>query len=69
MMEITELSAIAFSLTEAFKMAGFNSRYAPIMSIVLATGFALLTGLPWTAGLIAGLMASGLYAGVKSISK
>lgn len=66
---IVELGTLAFTLTEAFKLAGFPSKLAPILSIVIAVIFSIANGYPWFTGIVSGLMASGLYSGVKAVSK
>jgi hypothetical protein len=62
-MEILSIPAI-LAIVEALKMVGLDSKYAPIVSIVVGIAFGLAFG-DWVAGLILGLSASGLYSGVK----
>lgn len=64
------LVAVIGGLTEAGKRAGLDSRYAPILAIViglLCTYFFVGKGADiLLQGLIASLTASGLYSGVKA---
>lgn len=66
--EIT-LGTIVYTMVEIFKMSGLPSKFAPLLSVLMGVGFALLSGLGWATGLFAGLAASGLYAGAKASMK
>lgn len=68
-MEVLELSAIVFSLVEILKQAGINTRFAPLISVGIGVALALSLGTPWLIGLLAGLSASGVYAGAKATFK
>lgn len=63
------LVAVIGGLTEAVKLAGLNSRYAPIFAVVvglICTYFFVGTDSTMLLqGLIASLTASGLYSGIK----
>jgi hypothetical protein len=78
-MDFSAISANSFwavplvvAIVEAFKMSGFNVKFAPIISLVvgLAISFAVNTDLSMgeiiVSGIIFGLTASGLYSQVKS---
>lgn len=67
--DLTTMSGAAFTITQSFKMAGMNSKYAMIVSIVVGVGLAFAFGLHPAFGLTAGLAASGTYSGVKSLGK
>jgi hypothetical protein len=80
-MDFSAISANSFwavplvvAIVEAFKMSGFNVKFAPIISLVvgLAISFAvngdLSMGEIIVSGIIFGLTASGLYSQVKSTS-
>lgn len=69
MMDTLQLSAMVFSLVEVLKMAGLPSKFAPLLSVALGIGLGFMFMLPIVDGLIAGLTASGAYAGIKSTMK
>lgn len=62
-MELLSIPAI-IALVEALKHSGMNSKYAPIIAILIGVGYGFALG-DWMAGLVLGLAASGLYSGVK----
>lgn len=64
-MELLTIPAIV-ALVEALKRSGMNSKYAPIVAIIVGIGFGLALG-DWVGGLILGLSASGLYSGAKKV--
>lgn len=77
-MEFLILSAIVVGFVECAKMAGLNTRYAPLLAILVSVGaiflYSFLEKMPlnWVMvqnGLIAGLSAVGLYSGVKTTVK
>lgn len=74
-MEYVELVLVPvlIGILEAIKRAGFNSKFIPLLSIILGigmgiafTGFELKAGI--MTGLFIGLSAVGLYSGVKNVS-
>lgn len=67
--ELLMISTMAFTITEAFKIAGVNGKYAPLISIIMGVALGIIAGINPFLGLIAGLSASGLYSGVKASSK
>ena len=70
MAETSLVVAVIIGIVQAFKMAGVNSRYAPIISLVLGILFFGVTkGITPESlfdGIIAGLSASGLFSGLKT---
>jgi len=73
-METTILIAVVVGLTEVIKRAtNLSSRFAPLVSLVLAIGLAFLgatgpiSNIIFT-GIIVGLSASGLYSGAKAVA-
>lgn len=70
MFETATFVAILVGVVQAAKMAGMDSRYAPILAIVLGIlTFGIATGVTPESlfnGVIAGLTAAGLYSGVKA---
>ena len=64
---------IIVGVVSALKMAGLPSKWAPVVSIVLGMGIALLvedtTTLRILGGLVIGLTSSGLYSGTKAVLK
>ena len=67
------LIAIITGLIEMFKRLGLDSKFAPLVSVVLGLFFAFLCGGYTVAadivinGLIIGLSACGLYSGAKTL--
>lgn len=71
MMDLTLMVPIIIALVSGVKQAGMDSKWAPVLSIVLGmVGFYFLAdgevGVRLFEGLVAGLTASGLYSGVKA---
>lgn len=62
---------LVVGIVQVVKGVGLDSKYAPIASVVAGVGLIALTGVTWQAtivqGLIAGLAASGLWSGTKSV--
>lgn len=65
------LVPIVMGVVEAIKALGLNSKFAPVMSIILgvigvylASGF-VLSGPLALEGIVVGLSAAGLYSGAK----
>lgn len=71
MIDTIQLSAMVFSLVEVLKMAGLPSKFAPLLAVALGIGlgFMFMLPMPLLDGLISGLTASGVYAGVKASMK
>ena len=68
-MEIAVAVAVITGLTQAIKIAGINSRYIPIVAIIIGVGYGL-TLFSYDVqgavdGIIAGLTAVGLYRTVQ----
>ena len=67
------LVGVTGGLTEAIKRAGLSSRYAPLVSIVIGmtlTYFFIGKNVDiLMQGMVASLTASGLYSGVKAVTK
>lgn len=63
--EVAFVASVAFTLTESFKIAGMQKKYAPIASWVIGIGLGFLLGLGPIFGLLGGISASGLYSGIK----
>ena len=66
------LVPITIGLVEVVKRAGLSTRYAPMFAIIAASTLAFFLGGTYDAiaqGIIAGLTASGLFAGVKTTMK
>lgn len=66
------LSAVVVGVVEIAKRTGLPDRFAPLASLVIGVGLALLyLGPDWQTalltGLALGLMASGLYSGTKAV--
>jgi hypothetical protein len=68
------LVGVVLGLVQVVKLAGMDSRFAPILSIVLGIAVeALASPLPFNArqmvltGLAIGLSAAGLYSGTKTV--
>lgn len=68
------LVPILIGVLEAIKRSGFNSKFIPVLSILLGvllgivfTGFDVKEGI--MAGLYIGLSAVGLYSGYKSVTE
>lgn len=68
---IFSLVPVVVGLVQVFKGTGLNSKYAPILAIIL--GMSLATFLAENivgvvlGGIVVGLMASGLYSGTKTV--
>ena len=64
------LVTIIIGLCQAIKLTGVNTRYIPLIAIVLGViGSIYMGGVSWMAvlaGLIASLTASGIFSGFKS---
>lgn len=65
---------VIVALVQGAKSIGLSGRFAPILSVALGIGAAfLVASASWQAdivqGLLAGLMASGLYSGGKAIGQ
>lgn len=62
---------IILGVTEVFKMAGIDAKYAPVIAVALGVVIAYFTGgREWSGaltGIVWGLSASGLYSGTKSV--
>lgn len=67
MLELLSVPVI-IGLVEALKQSGMDSRFAPIVAIVIGLGVGLVAGDIIT-GLLLGLSASGVYSGAKAILK
>lgn len=69
---LTSIAGVAGGLTAAISQAGIESKYKPLLSILVGVFYALLTmGLSTTAvgaGIIGGLTASGLWSGIKAMT-
>lgn len=75
-MEISSVSivvALVLGITQAFKIAGLPKRFVPIVAVVLGGVIAgILAGFTSSiviTGVTAGLMAMGLWSGVKTTTK
>jgi len=68
---ILAIVPVILGLVEAIKALGLQTKYAPLVSIVLGVALVSLTGVSWQAliaqGIIAGLAASGLWSSGKKI--
>ena len=69
MIDLTIAIPVIVALVSAFKVAGLDSKFAPILAVLLGlAGFALIGEGSMAAnlfeGVVAGLSASGLYSGV-----
>lgn len=68
------LVPLVVAITEVFKMSGFNTKFAPMISLVVGLGMSFLVNMNAgistvvVSGIIYGLSASGLYSSVKSTS-
>lgn len=64
---------LVMALVEAAKQMAIPSKYAPVAAMVFGVGLVALTGASWPVylvqGIIAGLLASGLYSGGKAVSQ
>lgn len=60
------LAPFVVGLVGAVKAVGLQSRFAPLASLGIGVGLALLLNAHPLVGIIAGLSASGLYSGVKA---
>lgn len=74
-MELTETAIVpvVVAITQAIKNLGLDSKFSPIVAIVLGIVFTLtIGGLSLESGLkglIFGLSASGLYSGAKAMTQ
>ncbi len=77
-MEIYDFQAavivpVALGITEVFKRIGGSKRFAPIVSMASGIGLVALAGFNWrlavAQGIIAGLAASGLWSGTKTVAR
>lgn len=71
MIDLTIMVPVIVAIVSGVKQAGMDSKYAPILSIVLGLiAFYLLgtgdLGSRLFEGVVAGLSASGLYSGVRA---
>ena len=72
---IIVLTPIIVAIVSVAKSSGLNSRYAPLLSLVVGLSLGLLYGgfvneyFNGLAGLLAGLVASGTYSAVKKTVK
>ena len=53
-------------LVQAAKTAGLNSRYAPLLAVLLGLVSSFIFSTNWLEGITAGLAAAGLWSGVKA---
>jgi uncharacterized membrane protein len=72
MLETATAIAVVTGVTELVKQVGLDSKYAPVVSLLLGIGIAFLfytNDIAQTilSGVIIGLSASGLYSGTKTI--
>lgn len=67
--DLGSMAAAAYTITQSLKMAGMNSKYAMLVSIVIAVALSFAFGLNPAFGLSAGLMAAGTYSGFRSLGK
>lgn len=63
--------AVALGLTEVIKTLGLDSKYAPLLSVIIGLGISFLNANAITstaafAGIIYGLSACGLFSGAKT---
>lgn len=74
-METSIIVAVIVGLVQVAKKTGLQTRYAPLLAIVLGVGSSFLVGehasvgMLVFAGLVHGLTAAGLYSGVKASFK
>ena len=75
-MEISSVSivvALVLGITQAFKIAGLPKRFVPIVAVILGGVIAgIIAGFTSSiviTGVTAGLMAMGLWSGVKTTTK
>ncbi len=61
------LSPIVIGLVGTVKALGLDSKFAPLASIAFGIGLSLVLGAHPLVGIVAGLSASGLYSGTKSL--
>jgi len=72
MIEVGIIVAVIIGLIQAIKAIGLPSQFAPIISIMLGVIASYFVGEPGAIGVVVfngvmyGLMASGLYSGVKA---
>ena len=68
-LEIGSLVVVIIALCEAAKRVGLNTRYVPVLAIVLGiAGSFYFSGASWLttgAGVLTALISSGLYSGFK----
>ena len=67
---IVIIGAVITALVQAIKLLGVNSKYCPVIAILLGVAFFAISGFGWFAvvmnGIIVGLTAVGLYSGAKN---
>lgn len=72
MIELSGLTGIVFALTQVIKGLGLNSRYVPVLAIIVGILVSILfSGISNTAiieGLFASLSAMGLYSGGQAVA-
>ena len=66
--------AVVIALAELIKRMGFNTKYIPLVNLVLGVLFsAVYSGFDFKAaifnGIVIGLTASGMYSGVKNVAQ
>jgi hypothetical protein len=65
---------LVVAITEVFKMSGFNTKFAPMISLVMGLAMSFLVNMDSgisqiiISGIVYGLSASGLYSSVKTTS-
>lgn len=64
------LVPVVLGLTQAVKVAGLDSRWAPLLAIIFGVCGAFLiagvSGVAFIGGVVAGLTAAGLWSGTKT---
>lgn len=70
---VVAVIALIPGLVEVVKTLGLQTKYAPVVSLVMGIGLVSLTGVVWQGaiiqGIVAGLAASGLYGGAKKVTE
>lgn len=66
-MELAIYIGLTTALVELIKRLGLNSRFAPVLSLLIGLGFAFYAKADLVSGLVIGLSASGLYSGQKAM--
>ena len=67
-LDVKLIVPVIIGLSEVIKKAGLESRYIPLLSIVLGLCFAFWIGgtSAWLDGIMVGLMSCGLFSSVKA---